>query len=634
MPIAPSQCCHCNAADVHVYPFETEGVKCAHPGCKAVFHAGCCSLAARGVGLLCDPTKAAHMLCTLHFTDLSNARRRQSLFFKYVQAARTVYLDANKVTTNDEPHAPLTVQPANVLGMITQTPMEQLCAGGSIGEGGFRQRAVASFGASVIETLIRDNGFNVMAGNFAIQELPYTQEELLELKAEGLLPEDFDPPAMLSSMRPANAPVGSWIIDATDPTLRMKDRRFVVIDGNNRITALVNLTSETPDFLKGKSLNTYLVELNLFNPVEVLCASMQCNKLSSANIANTLFDVVQQFQTLCDVYCRLTSTPCWKLSTSKLNIKGCVTWLEREAPQAVRDLIPEDTLEHTKVGKMGFNSENITSKVRLATLLPQGYLLKMQNRMHAMAASGVLPTTGWGATFCLSYMKMGPLWMPDTPYEAFLEHRVLALDKTKLYRDQHYSSWLKARKDHWKRFVGCGSADIFCHLHIFKSLQKWVQLFKVKLHQLRTEHHADPEILQLIPWPAEDGYDPTHDQGRIGESWEDVESKLVAVLRQVLGGEKDWDLFQVLCDTGQASKVTPMHTVTHLHNQTHPHKPASCYSRCLSCLAHAHTMFAGSYCCGQAGRESASRQKTKKSCSFDEDDHRVACCGRNQERVN
>ena len=53
--------------------------------------------------------------------------------------------------------------------MITQTPLHQLCAGFSIGEGGFCQRAVASFAASTIETLIRENGFNVMAGNFAIQ---------------------------------------------------------------------------------------------------------------------------------------------------------------------------------------------------------------------------------------------------------------------------------------------------------------------------------------------------------------------------------------------------------------------------------------------------------------------------------
>ena len=88
--------------------------------------------------------------------------------------------------------------------------------------------------------------------------------------------------------------------------------------------------------------------------------------------------------------------------------------MEKDAPQVVRDLIPEDALEHTKVGKAGFNAENITSKVRLATLLPPLYLLKMQNKCHAMAAAGELPTHGWGATFCLSYMKMGPLWLPDT----------------------------------------------------------------------------------------------------------------------------------------------------------------------------------------------------------------------------
>ena len=179
-------------------------------------------------------------------------------------------------------------------------------------------------------------------------------------------------------MRPANVPAGGWAIDATDPIFRIKDRRFVIIDGNNRIVALVNLTSENPNFLKDASLNTYLVELNLFNPVEVLCASMKCNKLSHAHIANTIFDTVQQFQTLCDVFCKLTSAPCWK--TNKLNVSGCVKWLEKDAPQAVRDLIPDDLLEHTKAGRQGFNAEKVTSKIRLACLLPQAYLLKMQNK--------------------------------------------------------------------------------------------------------------------------------------------------------------------------------------------------------------------------------------------------------------
>ena len=85
-----------------------------------------------------------------------------------------------------------------------------------------------------------------------------------ELKDAGVLAGDFAPLPLLSSMKPAEVPVGASVIDAADQTFRIKDRRFVVIDGNNRIVALVNLTSEDPDFLKNVSLNTYLVELDLF----------------------------------------------------------------------------------------------------------------------------------------------------------------------------------------------------------------------------------------------------------------------------------------------------------------------------------------------------------------------------------
>ena len=300
--LAPVECCHCNDADVHIYPIDTEGVECHNTTCKTVFHARCCTMAARRVGLLCDQTNTAHMFCEAHFKDLREARKRQAIMLKHVQTARSAYLAGNAVPVYD-PRAEavaqttkastLTVNPVNVVGMLTQTPLHQLCAACPIDEGGFCQRAVASFAASTIETLIRDNGYDVLAGNFAIQELPYTEEELRELQSEDLLPNDFVPPPLLSSMRPANVPAGGWAIDATDPIFRIKDRRFVIIDGNNRIVALVNLTSENPDFLKDVSLNTYLVELNLFNPVEVLCASMKCNKLSHAHIANNIFDTIQ-----------------------------------------------------------------------------------------------------------------------------------------------------------------------------------------------------------------------------------------------------------------------------------------------------------------------------------------------------
>ena len=37
--VNPSRCCHCNVADVHVYPLQADGVQCAHPECITAFHA-------------------------------------------------------------------------------------------------------------------------------------------------------------------------------------------------------------------------------------------------------------------------------------------------------------------------------------------------------------------------------------------------------------------------------------------------------------------------------------------------------------------------------------------------------------------------------------------------------------------
>ena len=168
--LAPVKCCHCNDADVHIYPTNAEGVECHHNSCKTVFHARCCMMAARRVGLLCGQTNTAHMFCAAHCKDLREARKKQAIMLKHVQTARSAYLAGNAVpaydpraeavaqTTKASTH---TVNPVNVVGMRTQTPLPQLCAACPIDEGGFCQRAVASFAASTIETLIRDNGYDV-----------------------------------------------------------------------------------------------------------------------------------------------------------------------------------------------------------------------------------------------------------------------------------------------------------------------------------------------------------------------------------------------------------------------------------------------------------------------------------------
>ena len=120
--------------------------------------------------------------------------------------------------------------------------------------------------------------------------------------------------------------------------------------------------------------------------------------------------------------------------------------------------------------------------------------------------------------------------MHGTPYAQFLEHRVNALDKIKAYKDLYFSTWLRPKKDLWKRFVGFAKNDIYCHIHIFRHLPNWVQLLKLKLAVLVEQFQKDEEILKVIPWPSEAGYHTTDDTGGIGWQWANVDSKLVAAM--------------------------------------------------------------------------------------------------------
>ena len=118
-------------------------------------------------------------------------------------------------------------------------------------EGGFAQRNVASQQASQVEQLMRENSYDVLAGNLAVVEIPYTDAEVKELQDAELLPKDFVAPKRLVDFDEAkDVKDGSWMIKFKDPEYKMHLRRFAIIDGNNRITALVRITAEDPAFLK------------------------------------------------------------------------------------------------------------------------------------------------------------------------------------------------------------------------------------------------------------------------------------------------------------------------------------------------------------------------------------------------
>ena len=114
-------------------------------------------------------------------------------------------------------------------------------------EGGFAQRNVASQQASQVEQLMRKNSYDILAGNLAVVEIPYTDAEIKELQDAKLLSKDFVAPKRLVDFEEAkDVEDGSWMISFKDPTYQMNLRRFAIIDGNNRIIALVRITAEDP----------------------------------------------------------------------------------------------------------------------------------------------------------------------------------------------------------------------------------------------------------------------------------------------------------------------------------------------------------------------------------------------------
>ena len=94
------------------------------------------------------------------------------------------------------------------------------------------------------------------------------------------------------------------MIAATDPSFHMELRRFVIVDGNNPVMALVKLTSE----FKGtaatfpQTLTCWLVDVEINDPLAVQIASMKCNALGHETIADSFFDTILQFQTILDAF--------------------------------------------------------------------------------------------------------------------------------------------------------------------------------------------------------------------------------------------------------------------------------------------------------------------------------------------
>ena len=66
---------------------------------------------------------------------------------------------------------------------------------------------------------MRNDGFDPLVGTIVLVEIPWTYEEVKELKGQNLLAQDWEPPKPLIDVCPAELKLiaGAWQLDAMDP---------------------------------------------------------------------------------------------------------------------------------------------------------------------------------------------------------------------------------------------------------------------------------------------------------------------------------------------------------------------------------------------------------------------------------
>ena len=305
----------------------------------------------------------------------------------------------------------------SVLGIIADVSLTSLVGSIPVSEGGFAQRNVASQHASIIERSIRKDGYLLLAGNLALAELPYSQDEIDELILNKLLPEDFVPPKVLRDMQKKRdaARLGSWLMRWDDPELRMKDRRFAIIDGNNRVIAIVRILAEDIEFLKNTPLNAYLIDLPIHDGLAVQLASMKCNRLSHQNIDDTIGDVIQQYQNVVRVYEKLH--PQSNKKKAKEKISTIVNWIMGNVSELM-PLLPPGVQDK----KGNLKKDALTSRIRLAKKASPELAKWVQNKFALHQSRKGDLSKGMQRMLSHHHLKMDAVWEHHDP-KAYVEAR-------------------------------------------------------------------------------------------------------------------------------------------------------------------------------------------------------------------
>ena len=249
------------------------------------------------------------VFCATHWEAVIRWNDRTAIEVKHLMQGRAEYTRAKQQKKEaGEAEAVVVFPPLKPVALITGMPLAKLNASIPVNKGGFAQRHVATHSKSTVEEAIRKDGYSHIFGTIAVLEIPRSQAEVAELQAKGSLPAEYTYPKktllQMIQAQPAASAGEFMLVIASDASYQMELRRFAIIDGNNRVMALVKLTSE----FKGtattfpQTLTCWLVDVEINDPLAVQLASMKCNALGHETIADSFFDTILQFQTILDAF--------------------------------------------------------------------------------------------------------------------------------------------------------------------------------------------------------------------------------------------------------------------------------------------------------------------------------------------
>ena len=307
----------------------------------------------------------------------------------------------------------------------------------------------------------------------------------------------------------------------------MKDRRFAIIDGNNRVIAIVRILAEDVEFLKNTPLNAYLVDLPIHDGLAVQLASMKCNRLSHQNIDDTIGDVIQQYQNVVRVYEKLHPESTKKKAKEK--ISTIVNWIMTNVSE-LTPLLPPGVQDK----KGNLKKEALTSRIRLAKKASPELAKWIQNKFALHHSGKENMSKGLQKMLSHHHLKMDAVWEHSDP-QAYIEARGRQLELG-INLQTASKKWKPERRQLLSEFMGYGDEHMRCAAEVMKTSPDLCDNLNRQLQALATEHQEDNELRALIPIPTTD--DPDH--------------KLVKALTKLQEGGCDFDIY---CDLWLNSKL-------------------------------------------------------------------------------